>query len=127
MLYLTLKQIHFTAAMLSIGLFFLRGSLQLAGVPWRRWWPLRYLPHLVDTVLLGVAIKLAVLIHQYPLVHGWLTAKLVALLGYILLGHWALRRDQPRRRAVAAFISALLCVGYIVGVGLTKSASWRLL
>lgn len=127
MLYLTLKQIHFTAAMLSIALFFLRGSLQLGGINWRRWWPLRYLPHLVDTVLLGAAIWLAMLIHQYPLRHGWLTAKVLALLAYILLGHWALRRQQAPRRAAAAFVAALLCVGYIVGVGLTQSASWRLL
>ena len=54
--YLTIKTLHMWCAGLSIGLFTLRGSLQLAGVEWRRWRALRIAPHVVDSVLLGAAI-----------------------------------------------------------------------
>lgn len=125
--YLTIKQIHVTCVILSISLFVLRGGMQLADIPWRRWTPLRFVPHIVDTVLLGSTILLATFLHQYPFVHGWITAKVMALLAYILLGKQALRLDAPKLRQATAFVAALLSVTYIVGVALTHSASWGLL
>jgi len=125
--YLTIKSLHMWCAGLSIGLFTLRGCLQLAGVGWRRWRVLRIAPHLVDTVLLSAAIWLATLLQQVPFVHGWITAKVLALVAYILLGRQALKVGQTPRRASAFFIAALLCVAYIVAVAITHSASLGLI
>lgn len=114
---------HVGCAGISIGLFAARGAMQLGGVDWRRWRWLRIAPHLNDTVLLGAAITLALMSAQYPFVQGWLTAKVLALCAYVALGSVALARDVPPTRRRIAFATALLTVGYIVAVALTRSAS----
>jgi len=126
MSYFAIRDVHVTCVILSISLFVLRGGLQLAGVDWRRWKPLRFLPHLVDTLLLSSAIWLACLLHQYPFVDAWLTAKFLALVAYVLLGRQALRVGTQTLRRALFFGAAVLSVSYIVGVALTHSASWGL-
>ncbi|HSD37189.1 MAG TPA: SirB2 family protein [Rhodocyclaceae bacterium] len=123
--YMSIKHVHITCVALSISLFTLRGTLQLAGVEWRRWRVLRIAPHIVDSVLLGSAIGLAMTLHQYPFVNGWLTAKLLALFAYVWLGKRALGTDA-RGEGLVWFAAALLTVAYIVGVAVTHSPSWRL-
>ena len=125
--YLLLKHLHVTFVVTSVSLFVLRGSLELMARPWRRWRWLRVAPHLVDTLLLGSALWLAWQIGQYPFVNGWLTAKVLALVLYILLGSRALGRTTPASQRPVYFVAALLTVGYIVGVALKHSASWGLL
>jgi uncharacterized membrane protein SirB2 len=78
----------------------------------------------VDTVLLSSALWLAWHIGQYPFVHGWLTAKVLALLAYILLGKRALGLNTPPSQRLPFFVAALISVAYIVGVALTHSPSW---
>lgn len=114
MSYLVLKHIHVTAVALSGGLFFLRGLWMLADSPQlRRPW-VRILPHVIDTVLLVSAVALALLIRQYPFVDGWLTAKTVALVGYILLGTVAIKRGRSKPLRLVAWLVALAVFGYIV-------------
>ena len=123
--YLLIKTLHVTCVLTSISLFVLRGTLELMDKPWRNWRVLRLAPHLVDTLLLTSALWLAWRIGQYPFVNGWLTAKVLALLAYILLGMRALGRKTPRSQRLPFFGAALLCATYIVGVALTHSPSWR--
>lgn len=108
---------------ISITLFVARGSMQLAGVDWRRWRWLRLAPHLNDTLLLGAAVALALASHQYPLAQPWLTAKVVALLAYIALGMVALRAGTAAVPRLLAFCLALATVAYIVAVAVTRSAT----
>ena len=92
--YATLKVVHVASAATSLVLFALRGAWMI-GAPQRlkrRW--VRIVPHVVDTVLLVSAIGLAVMIGNYPGTHGWLTAKVVGLIGYIVLGSIALKRGR---------------------------------
>jgi uncharacterized membrane protein SirB2 len=85
----------------------------------------RILPHLVDTLLLASAIGLLFAIDQYPFVHGWLTAKVLALLLYILFGSLAIRPGRSRAVRRLSFFLALLTFGYIVGVALAHDPrSW---
>ena len=77
--YFLLKHLHVSCVVISIGLFALRGSLELLGRPWRHWRVLRVAPHVIDTVLLTTALWMAWRIGQYPFVNGWLTAKVLAL------------------------------------------------
>ena len=52
---------------------------------------------------------------------GWLVAKIVGLLVYIVLGTIALKRGRTRRTRAAALIGAIATFGYIAMVALTKS------
>lgn len=122
--YFFVKHLHMSCVALSISLFMVRGVLQLQSKPWREWRVLRVAPHLVDTVLLSSALWLAWRIGQYPFVNGWLTAKVLALLAYILLGMRALGRNTPEPQRLPFFGAALLSAAYIVGVALTHSPSW---
>jgi uncharacterized membrane protein SirB2 len=114
--YLALRGVHIGCAVLTITLFVLRGGLMLADSPWQRNAVLRYLPHAVDTVLLTTALMLITVIHQYPFSTGWLTAKVVLLVAYVVLGSIALKRGGTKRIRVAAFVAALASVGFLVTV-----------
>jgi uncharacterized membrane protein SirB2 len=117
---LKLVHVHVTTAALSFALFFLRGvwMLQGSGRLRRRW--VRVLPHVNDSVLLVSAGLLAVRVRQYPFVDAWLTAKVTALLLYILLGMVALHWGASFRIRLGAWLAAMTVFGYIVAVALTR-------
>jgi uncharacterized membrane protein SirB2 len=115
-----LKYTHVAAVIASFALFFLRGLWMMAA-PEKlaaRW--VRVVPHVIDTVLLASAIALAVMSRQYPFVQPWLTAKILALVAYILLGSVALKRGRTRAHRVAAWLSALAVFAYIATVAVTR-------
>jgi uncharacterized membrane protein SirB2 len=114
--YLALRNVHIACAILTITLFVLRGGLMLADSSWQRNVVLRYLPHAVDTVLLTTALMLTTVIHQFPFAVGWLTAKVVLLVAYVVLGSIALKRGRTKGIRVAAFVAALATVSYLVTV-----------
>jgi uncharacterized membrane protein SirB2 len=119
--WLITKSIHVSSALASISLFVLRGLWMMCGSPLlrRRW--VRVVPHVIDTLLLGSAIVLAVITYQYPLVHGWLTAKVVALFVYIGLGMVALRFARSRPVKIGAWVAAVFVFAYIVAVAITRN------
>ena len=119
-LYLAIKSVHVGCAALSITGFAVRGGLMLADSPLLQSRFARIAPHVVDTVLLLSAIWLAWTLGQVPFVHGWLTAKVIALIAYILLGAVALRRGRTKAARATAFAAALLTAAYIVTVALTR-------
>lgn len=118
--YLTLKHFHMTCAAFSGGFFMLRGGWMLfeSDLLKRRW--VRTLPHLVDSLLLASAIGLAVWSAQYPFDRPWLTAKVLALIAYILLGSLALK-GPTRTVRTGAYLAALATFGYIAAVAVTKN------
>ena len=120
--YTLLKYLHVSCVALSGAGFVLRGRWMLRDSPLlaRRW--VRIAPHVVDTVLLASAIALCVLIGQYPLQQNWLTAKVLGLVAYVVLGTIALKRGRTRGTRIAAFCGALLVFAYIVAVAMSKSA-----
>ncbi|MDD2884898.1 MAG: SirB2 family protein [Dechloromonas sp.] len=121
MSYLALKHVHLSCVVLSglgflwRGLWMWRASPQLQGPLARR------LPHLIDSVLLGSAVALAVLSGQYPFAVDWLSAKFFGLLLYIVLGSLALKRGRTMSVRRASFGLALATYGYIVAVALSRS------
>lgn len=121
MLYLALKNLHVLCVVVSGSGFFLRGLWMLSDSPRLnlRW--VRVVPHVVDTLLLGSAIAMAVISAQYPWVQDWLTAKLIGLLVYVLCGMMALRRGRSKTTRGIFFAAALLAFAYIVSVALTRS------
>lgn len=127
--YLAVKYLHMTCAVLSGSFFLLRGFWMLLDSPLlqRRW--VKTLPHGVDTLLLGSALVLVVWSGQYPFVQSWLTAKVLALVVYIVLGTIALKRGKTRGVRAFALLAALAVFAYILAVALTKQAaiSWQAL
>lgn len=118
--YLAVKHLHMTCAALSGSFFALRGIWMMldSALLQRRW--VRIAPHIIDTVLLGSALTMVVWSRQYPFVEPWLTAKLLALLLYIVLGTIALKRGKTKTVRIAAYAGALATFGYIVAVALTR-------
>jgi uncharacterized membrane protein SirB2 len=113
-----------SAAAITISLFILRMYWVMtdSGMMKIKW--VKIVPHVNDSILLAAAIYLSVTIYQYPFVHHWLTAKVLALLAYIVLGSFALKRAKTNQQKLFFFILAILTFGYIVIVGLTRTASW---
>jgi uncharacterized membrane protein SirB2 len=120
-MYYLIKNLHVTCVVLSAVGFLLRGTWMLTGSALLLHRLTRVLPHLVDSTLLLSAIALAVMIEQYPFSAGWVTAKVIGLLAYILLGTVALKRGRTRGVRLAAFAAAILAYAWIVSVALSKN------
>lgn len=120
--YLAIKHLHITFAVISGSFFLLRGLWMLADSPLlqRRW--VKVVPHVVDTLLLASALVLVFWSGQYPFVQGWLTAKVLALVAYIVLGAVALKRGKTKGVRTFALLAALAVFAYIVAVALTRNA-----
>jgi uncharacterized membrane protein SirB2 len=116
-----IKAIHIITAILSISGFVLRGVWMWRQSPMlqRKW--VKILPHLNDTILLVSAVILAIQLKQYPIVHGWLTAKVIALLLYIGLGMVAFRFGKTVAIKRSSFIAAVIVFAYIAGVAVTRN------
>jgi uncharacterized membrane protein SirB2 len=120
-LYGIVKHLHVTCVALSGAGFLLRGLWMLTGDPRLQHRITRWLPHVVDTLLLLSAVMLAVMLRQYPFAHSWVTAKVLGLIGYIVLGAIALRRGPTRGVRFGALLAALVAYAWIVSVAITKN------
>ena len=120
MYYLWLKNLHITCAVLSFAGFLLRGWWMARESPWLKHPLTRILPHVNDTLLLIAGVGLALALHQYPIAQSWLSAKLGALLLYIVLGSVALKRGHTLRVRLLALAGAILTFGYMVAVAVTR-------
>jgi uncharacterized membrane protein SirB2 len=120
MIYLALKYLHVSCVVLSGAGFVLRGLWMMrdSAMLQRRW--VRVTPHVIDTLLLGSAISMAVISAQYPFALDWLTAKLAGLLVYILCGTMALKRARTKKQRAIFFLLAVLAFAYIVSVALMR-------
>ncbi|MFZ6751380.1 SirB2 family protein [Undibacterium sp. Ren11W] len=118
--YLAVKHIHITCAAISGSFFILRAYWKMrdAAILQRRW--VRILPHLIDTLLLASALTLVYWSGQYPFQQNWLTAKVLALLAYIVLGTIALKRGKSARIRAYALVGAMLTFGYILAVAISR-------
>lgn len=117
-LFLLLKTIHLTCAILSISGFLVRGYWMLTGSPLLQARVTKILPHLVDTILLVSAVWMTIIIQQFPFVNAWLTAKLMALVVYILFGTVALKRGKTKGIRTLSLFGAVSVFFYIVAVAL---------
>lgn len=120
-MYLAIKHLHILCAILSGSGFVLQGIWMLRRSPLLDHPVTRRLPHYIDTVFLASAITLATLSGQYPFVASWVTAKVCALVLYILLGATALRWGPSLRIRALAFGAAVATFLWIVSVALSKN------
>ena len=109
-----LKTIHLVTVGITLALFFYRGSLIYISKKDFNNKFLKITPHINDTVLLTTGIWMAINIQQYPLVHHWLTAKVVGLLAYIILGMFAMKWFRGTGKGLIAWVLAILVFIYII-------------
>ena len=100
------KDIHVSCVIITFILFFIRNVWMIidSDLLQRKW--TRRVPPVIDTTLLASAIVLSVTIYQYPFVHAWLTAKVVALFLYIGLGMLALTYGKTKAIRISAWVAA---------------------
>lgn len=120
MVYTAVKHIHLTMIGLSVMLFIARFGMKLKGsaLLQKKW--LRIAPHAIDTLLLLSGIALSVIISQYPIVDGWLTEKLVAVIAYILLAAMAMKANRGTVYRVCCFIGALAWLAFAAKLAVLK-------
>lgn len=119
--YLLLKNLHVGCVIASGCGFVLRGIWMLFDSPRLNQRSVKIFPHVVDTGLLGSAIALATISGQYPVAQGWLSAKVIGLVLYILCGTMALKRGRTKTIRGVFFVVALVIFAYIVSVALHRS------
>lgn len=118
--YLLLKFAHMMAAYLTVTFFALRLLLDAVGKPAWRQTPLRWIPHVIDTVLLGAAIGLLFVTPWMPFVHGWLTAKVLLLAGYIVAGVFAMKPTLSVQVRLIASVLAFVQIMAIFHLAINK-------
>ncbi|MCP3667842.1 MAG: SirB2 family protein [Gammaproteobacteria bacterium] len=128
MTYFWIKQIHLFTISFNIAFFALRLYWMRRRPGWVRQKGVRVLSQVNDTILLATGTTMVVMTHLSPLSSQWLGVKLIALAFYIIFGMLALRPDFSKKRRTFFGILALLTVGYIVTVAMSRSPkSWILL
>lgn len=117
---MVLKYVHVTSVALSISGYLVRGVWMMRESPWLQKTWVKVVPHIIDSTLLISAILLAIQVQQYPLVQGWLTAKVLALIAYIVVGAIGLKYGKTKKIRIAAWLGAIAIFLYIVLVALTR-------
>ncbi|MGB8518423.1 MAG: SirB2 family protein [Gallionella sp.] len=110
----SLKVLHISCAALSYTMFFMRGfwSWRNPGLLQQLW--VKFTPHLIDTLLLGSAVAMAVKLHLSLFGASWLQGKIAALLLYIALGEIAIRYGKTIHIKLLAWLAAQCVFLYIV-------------
>ncbi len=118
--YAALLSIHRLTVVISIALFVLRGAWRMMDSPMngKKW--VKIVPHVNDTLLLLAAIGMLIVASLNPLEHGWVMAKIIGLIIYIVLGTIAIKRGKTAMQRNLAFVGALIVFGYIAMVAVSK-------
>lgn len=123
--FVDIRFLHIGCVVLSGAVFGIRGLLRVAARPAANHRLLRFASHVIDIVLLGTAVLLTLILHEYPLTHAWLTAKVLLLVLYIGLGTITLKRARTTLGRSIAFLAAILTFISIIGVAVThQPAGW---
>ncbi|MCC7046218.1 MAG: SirB2 family protein [Alphaproteobacteria bacterium] len=117
--YAQIKAVHVAAVLASGGLLAFRGLMLNLGYRWVLAAPIRLAAYAVDTTLLTAALMLTTIVHQYPFVDAWLTAKSVLVVFYLVLGSltWRARGSAMR---LGCWLAALAVFAFTVSVALAR-------
>ena len=111
--YPQIKMVHIALALLSGGLFALRGASVLADMRWPHWQAVRWTSYAIDTSLLTAALMLLTVLPGAMFANGWLAAKLVLLVVYVALGVFAIKRARTRTMKAIYYVAALSTFGMV--------------
>ena len=118
--YSQILAVHVGAVFLSGTLFLTRAFAgNVFSASWTMAAPLRYLSYSVDTTLLTAALMLMTITHQAPFATPWLTVKVLLLIGYIVLGSYALKRGRTRAIRLICSAAAIALLLFVVSIAIT--------
>jgi uncharacterized membrane protein SirB2 len=106
--YPEIRWTHIAMVLASGGLFAARGIAVQLGAAWPLAAPVRWLSYTIDTALLTAALMLLTILPGVVFHNGWLTVKLVLLVGYVVLGSYALKRGRSAQVRLWCLVAALL-------------------
>jgi len=116
--FLPLRAVHMTCAGLSVAGFVLRWVWMLTDSRLLAARATKIAPHIVDTLLLASAIALVGII-GFGANAGWLSAKIVGLVVYIVLGTLALKRGRTKGARAVFGVLAIIVFAFIASVART--------
>jgi len=119
-MYLTIKTIHMTCALISFTGFLFRAYLMVIESKWLNHKFVLITPHVVDSFFLLSGAIMAFMVNFGLFSQMWLTTKISLLMFYLLFVGIALNRGRTRRIRIASFFLAVATFGYIVGVAVVK-------
>jgi uncharacterized membrane protein SirB2 len=119
--YPQIKQAHIGFALASGAIFALRGAGVLAGMRWPHWLAVRWTSYTVDTALLTAAMMLLTILPGAMFSNGWLTAKLLLLVLYVVLGMFAIKRGRTRLAKAGFYVAALLTFAMVYSIARAHS------
>lgn len=122
-MYLTVKTIHMTFALISFTGFLFRAYLMVIESRLQNNKVILILPHVIDSVFLTTGAIMAFMVNFGFFSQLWLTTKVTLLMLYLLFVGIALNRGGTKRIRIASFFLALFTFGYIVGVAVEKTPS----
>ena len=123
--YPQVRAVHIGAVLASGALFALRGAGVLGGMRWPMAAPLRYLSYSIDTTVLTAALMLVAMLPAAVFANHWLTAKLLLLVIYVVLGSFALKRGRSTRVRGICFGAAVAVYVFMFGVARAhQSLGW---
>ncbi|CDY75630.1 FIG002082: Protein SirB2 [Caballeronia glathei] len=114
-LFIPLRALHMACAALSIAGFVLRWIWMLADSPLLHRRATKIVPHIVDTALLASAAVLVAIIGFGPNA-AWLLAKIGALVVYVVLGAFALKRGRTKGARAVCGVLAIVAFAFIASV-----------
>ncbi|OUS39195.1 regulator SirB ['Osedax' symbiont bacterium Rs2_46_30_T18] len=120
-MYIILKHSHLSLMLISVSLLIIRTLAVTVNAQWlqKKW--AKILPHVIDTLLLLSAIALMITIEQYPGADHWLSAKIIALFGYITFGTLAIKGNKNAASRIGMLLIALSFIVYMMIVAISKN------
>ena len=115
-----MKHLHMTLAVLSISLFTLRFIWLLANSDKLQAKWVKITPHIVDTLLLGIGVVLAVQYSINPLEQLWLGEKILAVFAYIFTGYYTLKLARNNVLRVIGYLGAMGWIMLIIRLAMTR-------
>jgi uncharacterized membrane protein SirB2 len=124
-MYLTVKTIHMTCALISFTGFLLRSYLMVIESRWLQHKLVLIAPHVIDTCFLLSGATMAFMVNFGLFNQFWLTSKLTLLMFYLFFVGMTLNRGRTKAIRIGTFFCAVFTFLYIVGIAVHKTPlSW---
>jgi uncharacterized membrane protein SirB2 len=120
-MYLTIKTIHMTLALVSFTGFLFRAYLMVIESRWLNHKFVLVTPHVIDTLFLLSGGTMAFMVNFGFFSQFWLTTKVMLLMVYLLFAGIALNRGKTKKIRIVSFFLAISTFIYIVGVAVNKT------
>lgn len=127
-MYLTLKTLHMTFALLSFTGFLWRSYLMAVGSKWSQSNKIVMCCHCIDGLFLSFGFWMAFMVNFGLFNQPWLSMKVLLLMFYLLFVGITLSRGKSSEVRIVSFFLAIFTFLYIVGIAINKTViSWFVL